>query len=127
VNIFTNGADGKRKCILKEGDEILAQVLKEERGTKGAALSNQISLAGRFIVLIPNSEKSGGVSRRIAGEERDEIKNALNEIDIPEGMSVIVRTAGLGRTAEELKWDLDYLMNLWEQIKSTVGDAPSPA
>ena len=124
---FTNGSDGKRKCILKEGDEILAQVLKEERGTKGAALSNQISLAGRFIVLIPNSEKSGGVSRRIAGEERDDIKTALSEITIPEGMSVIVRTAGLGRSSEELKWDLDYLMNLWEQIQATIADAPSPS
>ena len=117
---FTKDADGKKKCSLKEGDEILIQVLKEERGTKGAALSNQISLAGRFIVLIPNSEKSGGVSRRISGDERDEIKNALNALQIPEGMSVIVRTAGLGRSTEELKWDLDYLMNLWGQIKSTV-------
>ena len=124
---FTKDADGKRKCTLKEGDEILIQVLKEERGTKGAALSNQISLAGRFIVLIPNSEKSGGVSRRISGDERDEIKNALNALQIPEGMSVIVRTAGLGRSTEELKWDLDYLMNLWNQIKSTVSDAPSPS
>ena len=124
---FTNGADGKRKCILKEGDQILAQVLKEERGTKGAALSNQLSLAGRFIVLIPNSEKSGGVSRRIAGEERDDIKTALSELTIPEGMSVIVRTAGLGRSSEELKWDLDYLMNLWEQIQASVADAPSPS
>ena len=124
---FTNGADGKRKCILKEGDEILAQVLKEERGTKGAALSNQVSLAGRFIVLIPNSEKSGGVSRRIAGEERDDIKTALGELTIPDGMSVIVRTAGLGRSSEELKWDLDYLMNLWEQIQATIGEAPSPS
>ena len=124
---FTKDAEGKRKCTLKEGDEILIQVLKEERGTKGAALSNQISLAGRFIVLIPNSEKSGGVSRRISGDERDEIKNALNALQIPEGMSVIVRTAGLGRSTEELKWDLDYLMNLWNQIKSTVTDAPSPS
>ena len=124
---FTKDADGKKKCNLKEGDEILIQVLKEERGTKGAALSNQISLAGRFIVLIPNSEKSGGVSRRISGEERDEIKNALNSLKIPEGMSVIVRTAGLGRSTEELKWDLDYLMNLWNQIKSTLADAPSPS
>ncbi|MDC0443380.1 Rne/Rng family ribonuclease [Gammaproteobacteria bacterium] len=124
---FTKDADGKKKCSLKEGDEILIQVLKEERGTKGAALSNQISLAGRFIVLIPNSEKSGGVSRRISGEERDEIKNALNALQIPEGMSVIVRTAGLGRSTEELKWDLDYLMNLWTQIKSTVTEAPSPS
>ena len=124
---FTKDAEGKKKCTLKEGDEILVQVLKEERGTKGAALSNQISLAGRFIVLIPNSEKSGGVSRRISGDERDEIKNALNELNIPDGMSVIVRTAGLGRSAEELKWDLDYLMNLWGQIKSTINDAPSPS
>ena len=124
---FTKDADGKRKCSLKEGDEILIQVLKEERGTKGAALSNQISLAGRFIVLIPNSEKSGGVSRRISGEERDEIKNALNALQIPEGMSVIARTAGLGRSTEELKWDFDYLMNLWNQIKSTLTEAPSPS
>ena len=124
---FTKDADGKKKCTLKEGDEILIQVLKEERGTKGAALSNQISLAGRFIVLIPNSEKSGGVSRRISGEERDEIKNALNALQIPHGMSVIVRTAGLGRSTEELKWDLDYLMNLWNQIKSSVTEAPSPS
>ena len=124
---FTKDADGKKKCTLKEGDEILIQVLKEERGTKGAALSNQISLAGRFIVLIPNSEKSGGVSRRISGEERDEIKNALNALQIPDGMSVIVRTAGLGRSTEELKWDLDYLMNLWDQIKSSITEAPSPS
>ena len=124
---FTKDAEGKKKCTLKEGDEILIQVLKEERGTKGAALSNQISLAGRFIVLIPNSEKSGGVSRRISGEERDEIKNALNALKIPEGMSVIVRTAGLGRSTEELKWDLDYLMNLWNQINSTVAEAASPS
>ena len=124
---FTKDADGKKKCTLKEGDQILIQVLKEERGTKGAALSNQISLAGRFIVLIPNSEKSGGVSRRISGDERDEIKTALDALQIPEGMSVIVRTAGLGRSTDELKWDLDYLMNLWEQIKSNVTDAPSPS
>jgi len=124
---FTKDADGKKKCSLKEGDHILVQVLKEERGTKGAALSNQISLAGRFIVLIPNSEKSGGVSRRISGDERDDIKDALNALQIPDGMSVIVRTAGLGRSTDELKWDLDYLMNLWEQIKSSVDDAPSPS
>ena len=124
---FTKDADGRKKCSLKEGDHILVQVLKEERGTKGAALSNQISLAGRFIVLIPNSEKSGGVSRRISGDERDDIKDALNALQIPDGMSVIVRTAGLGRSTDELKWDLDYLMNLWEQIKSSVDDAPSPS
>ncbi|MBL6702278.1 MAG: Rne/Rng family ribonuclease, partial [SAR86 cluster bacterium] len=124
---FTKDADGRKKCSLKEGDHILVQVLKEERGTKGAALSNQISLAGRFIVLIPNSEKSGGVSRRISGDERDDIKDALNALQIPDGMSVIVRTAGLGRSTDELKWDLDYLISLWEQIKSSVDDAPSPS
>jgi len=124
---FTKDSDGKNKCILKDGDEIVIQVLKEERGTKGAALSNQISLAGRFIVLIPNSEKSGGVSRRISGDERDDIKNALNALQIPDGMSVIVRTAGLGRSTEELKWDFDYLINLWEQIKSSITEAPSPS
>ena len=124
---FTKDSDGKKICTLNEGDEMLVQVLKEERGTKGAALSNQISLAGRFIVLIPNSEKAGGVSRRISGDERDEIKNTLSSLQIPDGMSVIVRTAGLGRSTEELKWDLDYLINLWEQIKSSVNDAASPS
>ena len=127
MSILQRMQTAKKKCTLKEGDKILIQVLKEERGTKGAALSNQISLAGRFIVLIPNSEKSGGVSRRISGDERDEIKTALDALQIPEGMSVIVRTAGLGRSTDELKWDLDYLMNLWQQIKSTVTDAPSPS
>ena len=77
--------------------------------------------------MIPNSEKSGGVSRRISGEERDDIKNALNALQIPDGMSVIVRTAGLGRSTDELKWDLDYLMNLWNQINSSIEDAPSPS
>ena len=124
---FKKNEDGKKVCTLKEGDEIIIQVLKEERGTKGAALSNQISLAGRFIVLIPNSEKSGGVSRRISGDEREEIKTVLSSLKIPNGMSVIVRTAGLGRSTEELNWDLNYLINLWNQIKSSIDDASSPS
>ena len=124
---FTSNSDGNKKCTLKENDEILVQVVKEERSTKGAALTNQISLAGRFVVLIPNSEKSGGVSRRISGDERSEIKNIINKLNIPEEMSLIVRTAGLGRSIEELKWDVDYLMNLWNQIQETAPNASSPS
>ena len=88
--------NGKTECTLKEGQEIVVQVTKEERGTKGAALTTQIGLAGRFLVLIPNSSRSGGISRRISGEERDQIKQALDSINIPDNMSVIVRTNGLG-------------------------------
>ena len=124
---FTSNSDGNKKCTLKENDEILVQVVKEERSTKGAALTNQISLAGRFVVLIPNSEKSGGVSRRISGDERSEIKNIINKLNIPKEMSLIVRTAGLGRSIEELKWDVDYLMNLWNQIQETAPNALSPS
>ena len=124
---FTSKKDSNKKPFIKENDEILVQVVKEERSTKGAALTNQISLAGRFVVLIPNSEKSGGVSRRISGDERSDIKNIINKLNIPEGMSVIVRTAGLGRSIEELKWDVDYLMNLWNQIQETAPNASSPS
>ncbi len=124
---FTSKKDSNKKPFIKENDEILVQVVKEERSTKGAALTNQISLAGRFVVLIPNSEKSGGVSRRISGDERNDIKNIINKLNIPEGMSVIVRTAGLGRSIEELKWDVDYLMNLWNQIQETAPNALSPS
>ncbi|MEC7911368.1 MAG: Rne/Rng family ribonuclease [Pseudomonadota bacterium] len=124
---FTSNKDSNKKPFIKENDEILVQVVKEERSTKGAALTNQISLAGRFVVLIPNSEKSGGVSRRISGDERSDIKNIINKLNIPEGMSVIVRTAGLGRSIEELKWDVDYLMNLWNQIQETAPNAVSPS
>lgn len=124
---FTSNKDSNKKPFIKENDEILVQVVKEERSTKGAALTNQISLAGRFVVLIPNSEKSGGVSRRISGDERSDIKNIINKLNIPEGMSVIVRTAGLGRSIEELKWDVDYLMNLWNQIQETAPNASSPS
>lgn len=125
-NFYTKDHSGKKSCTLKDGDEIIIQVLKEERGTKGAALSTQLSLAGRFLVLIPNSEKAGGVSRRISGEERDEIKTIMQDLNIPEGMSVIIRTAGLGRTKQELQWDLNYLVSLWEEISSNFGNTTCP-
>ena len=92
----------KVNALLEEGQEIIVQVTKEERGTKGAALTTQIGLAGRFIVLIPNSSRSGGISRRISGEERDQIKAALDSLNIPENMSAIVRTNGLGRQVRSL-------------------------
>ena len=102
--------------VLKEGQEIVVQIDKDERGNKGAALTTFISLAGRFMVLMPNNPRGGGVSRRIAGDERDEIRATLKEIEVPDGMSVIVRTAGIGRTADEINWDLDYLKGVWSAI-----------
>ena len=119
--------NGKTECTLKEGQEIVVQVTKEERGTKGAALTTQIGLAGRFLVLIPNSSRSGGISRRISGEERDQIKQALDSINIPDNMSVIVRTNGLGRTSEELSLDLAYLLALWDEINNNIPNTDSPA
>ena len=116
---FTPGANPNKATIrelLKEGQEIMVQVEKEERGNKGAALTTFISLAGRYMVLMPNSPKAGGVSRRIEGEDRQNIKEALDHLEVPEGMGLIVRTAGLGRDAEELQWDLDYLLQLWKAI-----------
>jgi ribonuclease E len=113
--------------VLKEGQPIVVQVEKEERGNKGAALTTFISLAGRFIVLMPNNPRAGGVSRRITGEERDEIRDALRQLSIPDGMGCIVRTAGMGRSDEELNWDLDYLMGVWEAIQGAVRDNPAPA
>ena len=119
--------NGKTECTLKEGQEIVVQVAKEERGTKGAALTTQIGLAGRFLVLIPNSSRSGGISRRISGEERDQIKQALDSINIPDNMSVIVRTNGLGRSSEELSLDLAYLLALWDEINNNIPNTDSPA
>ncbi len=124
---FEKNSDGKKVCTLKEQQEIIVQVTKEERGTKGAALTTQIALAGRFLVLIPNSDRAGGISRRISGEERDDIKEALKELSIPDGMGAIVRTAGLGRSSEELSLDLAYLLALWGQISQTTEGAPSPS
>ena len=118
---------GKSICTLEEGQEIVVQVTKEERGTKGAALTTQIGLAGRFLVLIPNSSRSGGISRRISGEERDQIKNILDKLNIPENMSAIVRTNGLGRSVEELSLDLAYLLALWDEINNTIPNATSPS
>ena len=118
---------GKSKCTLEEGQEIVVQVTKEERGTKGAALTTQIGLAGRFLVLIPNASRSGGISRRISGEERDQIKNILDKLNIPENMSAIVRTNGLGRSVEELSLDLAYLLALWDEINNTIPNTTSPS
>ncbi|MDA7416553.1 Rne/Rng family ribonuclease [Xenophilus arseniciresistens] len=103
---------------IKEGQEILVQVEKEERGNKGAALTTFISLAGRYVVLMPNNPRGGGVSRRIEGEKRAELKEALDQLDYPKGMSIIVRTAGIERSAKELQWDLSYLLKLWTAIES---------
>lgn len=102
--------------LLYEGQELIVQVDKDERGTKGAALTTYISLAGRYLVLIPNKPNSGGVSRRIGGEERTELREVMSKLDVPEGMSIIARTAGIGRDVEELQWDLNYLTQLWHAI-----------
>ena len=102
--------------LIKEGQELVVQVTKEERGNKGAALTTYISLAGRYMVLMPNSPKAGGVSRRIEGEDRQALKEAMSHLDVPTGMGLIVRTAGMGRDATELQWDLDYLLQLWKAI-----------
>ncbi|HHO70357.1 MAG TPA: ribonuclease E, partial [Halothiobacillus sp.] len=114
------------KEALKEGQELIVQVDKEERGTKGAALTTFISLAGRYLVLMPNNPRAGGVSRRIEGEDRAEMKLALSELNLPEGMGLIVRTAGVGRTVEELQWDLDYLLNVWRAIESAAESRKAP-
>jgi ribonuclease E len=117
----TPAEPGKRVDIrdaLKEGQEVMVQVAKEERGTKGAALTTYISLAGRYLVLMPNNPRAGGISRRIEGEDRSELREAMSELQIPEGMGVIVRTAGIGRSAEEIQWDLDYLVWLWKAIEA---------
>jgi ribonuclease E len=120
------GAKPEIKSVLKEGQDIVVQIDKEERGNKGAALTTFVSLAGRFIVLKPNKSRSGGVSRRIVGEDRDVAREALHDVTIPNGMSVILRTAGIDRNAEELQWDLDNLLAVWEAIKKVVVERPSP-
>jgi ribonuclease E len=102
--------------VIREGDELLVQVEKEERGNKGAALTTFISLAGRYVVLMPNNPRGGGVSRRIEGDDRAELKEAMDQLEYPNGMSIIARTAGIGRSAPELQWDLNYLLKLWTAI-----------
>ncbi len=114
------------KEVLNEGQDIVVQIDKEERGNKGAALTTYVSLAGRFIVLKPNKARSGGVSRRIMGDERDLARESLSEIEVPKGMSVILRTAGIDRSGEELGWDLENLLAVWEAIKNVVVARPSP-
>ena len=115
---YKEGADSKSRIqdALKEGQEIIVQVDKDERGNKGAALTTFISLAGRYLVLMPNNPRGGGVSRRIEGEDRDELRDVLAQLQVPKGMSIIARTAGIGRNAEELQWDLNYLTQLWAAI-----------
>src|SRR6476646_447237 len=112
--------------LLSEGQEVIVQVEKEERGTKGAALTTFISLAGRFLVLMPNNPRAGGVSRRIEGEDRDQMREVMNQLQIPEGMGAIVRTAGVGRSVEELQWDLDNLKTQWDQIDAASKDRSAP-
>ena len=102
--------------VIKEGQELLVQVEKEERGNKGAALTTFVSLAGRYLVLMPNNPRGGGVSRRIEGDEREELKEAMDQLEYPKGMSLIARTAGIGRTPAELQWDLNYMLKLWTAI-----------
>ena len=102
--------------VIREGQELLIQVEKEERGNKGAALTTFISLAGRYVVLMPNNPRGGGVSRRIEGDDRAELKEAMDQLEYPNGMSIIARTAGIGRSAPELQWDLNYLLKLWAAI-----------
>jgi ribonuclease E len=109
--------EGRIQDLLREGQEIIIQIDKDERGNKGAALTTYISLAGRYLVLMPNNPRGGGVSRRIEGEERNELRETLNQLDLPRGMSTIARTAGIGRSQEELQWDLNYLLQLWTAIE----------
>ena len=110
-------AHARIQDALKEGQEVIVQVDKDERGNKGAALTTFISLAGRYLVLMPNNPRGGGVSRRIEGEDRNELRDAISQLEVPQGMSVIARTAGIGRGVEELNWDLNYLMQLWHAIE----------
>ncbi len=115
------------KEALREGQELLVQVEKDERGNKGAALTTFISLAGRYIVLMPNNPNGGGVSRRIEGEDRNELRDVLAQMEVPQGMSIIARTAGIGRNLEELQWDLDYLKQLWDAIEGAAKAEKAPS
>ncbi|MCO1334000.1 Rne/Rng family ribonuclease [Microbulbifer sp. OS29] len=116
----------KIKDVVKEGMEVIVQVDKEERGNKGAALTTFVSLAGRYLVLMPNNPRAGGISRRIEGDERSELRDALSSVDVPSGMGIIVRTAGVGRSGDELQWDLNYLLQLWTAIKEEADTSRAP-
>jgi ribonuclease E len=126
VKPVESGGKPNIREVLREGQDIVVQIDKEERGNKGAALTTYVSLAGRFIVLKPNKSRSGGVSRRIVGDERDLARQSLKEVEVPKGMSVILRTAGIDRSGEELTWDLENLLQIWEAIKKVVVERPSP-
>ncbi|MFL2495388.1 MAG: ribonuclease E [Porticoccaceae bacterium] len=121
-----NGGKVRVQDALKEGQEVIVQVEKEERSNKGAALTTFISLAGRYLVLMPNNPRAGGISRRIEGEERADLREAMRGLDIPEGMGAIVRTAGIGRATEELQWDFNYLLQLWNTITDESKKARAP-
>ena len=123
---FDGGGRPRIQDVLREGQEIIVQVEKDERGNKGAALTTYVSLAGRYLVLMPNNPRGGGVSRRIEGEERNELRELLAQLETPAGMSLIARTAGIGRSLEELQWDLNYLLQLWTAIESAAGAQNAP-
>ncbi|HUH87880.1 MAG TPA: Rne/Rng family ribonuclease [Pusillimonas sp.] len=126
---FKEGVDVRTARIqdaLSEGQELIVQVEKEERGNKGAALTTFVSLAGRYLVLMPNNPRGGGVSRRVEGEDRQELREAMDQLDTPQGMSIIARTAGIGRSVEELQWDLSYLLQLWNAIDAAARDNAAP-
>ena len=123
---FGSGDKATIKDLVSEGTEVIVQVEKEERGNKGAALTTYVSLAGRYLVLMPNNPKAGGISRRIEGDDRSEIREALRALEIPDGMGLIVRTAGVGKEHEELQWDLDYLLALWDAIQEAGAQKAAP-
>ncbi len=126
---FKPGVDASRARVqdaVGEGMEVIVQVDKEERGSKGAALTTFISLAGRYLVLMPNNPRGGGVSRRVEGEDRQELRETMDQLEYPNGMSLIARTAGIGRASEELQWDLNYLLQLWTAIEGAAGSAAGP-
>src|SRR6202162_4046784 len=122
----TDGGKTRIQDQLKDGQELIVQVDKDERSNKGAALTTYISLAGRYLVLMPNNPRGGGVSRRIEGEDRNELREVMDQLEIPEGMSLIARTAGIGRSAEELQWDLNYLLQLWNAIDRAAAEEKAP-
>ncbi|MDO5768606.1 MAG: Rne/Rng family ribonuclease [Psychrobacter sp.] len=121
-----NARDENIRKLIKEGDELIVQVEKEERGNKGAALSTYVSLAGRYLVLMPNNPRGGGISRQISGKLRDDMKRMLGNLDLPKGMSVIIRTAGIGKTQDDLQHDLNHLLNIWQAIQEQNDKYPSP-
>ncbi|MGZ8138892.1 Rne/Rng family ribonuclease [Bordetella bronchiseptica] len=128
-SFFKEGVDVRTARIqdaLREGQELIVQVEKEERGNKGAALTTFISLAGRYLVLMPNNPRGGGVSRRVEGEDRQELRDTMEQLDVPQGMSIIARTAGIGRNVDELQWDLSYLLQLWTAIDGAARDNAAP-